>query len=109
MTNKSPTPTIPATMEEKLSTLLNDKRVLRPKNASTLQQFANSEATQDAGRFLQINKATVVGATPKQPDYAAPNWSPDPVGVEPPLNQDGECNGAGGRTARNRRVNRCTR
>jgi hypothetical protein len=74
---------------EKLETLLNDKRVLRQqKDASTFAQFASSDANQDAGRFAAINKATVVGATPKQPEYAAPNWAPQAVGVEPPLGFD---------------------
>jgi hypothetical protein len=88
MTNH-PASTTNATPADKLETLLNDKRVLRQqKEASTFSQFANSDANQDAGRFAAINKATVVGATPKQPDYAAPNWSPQAVGVEPPLGID---------------------
>jgi hypothetical protein len=91
MTDKSSPPPIPPTAAEKLETLFQDqalRNAQRRKNASTLSQFATSEANADAGRFAAINKANVVGATPKQPDYAAPNWSPDPVGVEPPLGFD---------------------
>jgi hypothetical protein len=73
-----------ASPAEKLSTLLNDKRV---KEASTFSQFANSDANQDAGRFAQINKSTVVGATPvpEYPRLPENSWTNDPTGVEPPL------------------------
>ena len=70
---------------DRLSTLLNDKRV--QKDASTFSQFANSDANQDAGRFEQINKSTVVGATPvpEYPRLPENSWTNDPTGVEPPL------------------------
>ena len=91
MTNKSPSPTTDATPLEKLQTLLQDqalRNAQRRRDASTFSQFATSEANADTGRYAQINKAAVVGATPKQPDYAAPNWANDPTGVEPPLGFD---------------------
>ena len=76
-----------ASPTEKLSTLLNDKRV---KDASTFSQFANSEANQDAGRFEQINKSHVVGATPvpEYPTLPSNSWTNDPVPTEEPLGID---------------------
>jgi hypothetical protein len=73
-----------ASPTEKLSTLLNDKRV---KDASTFSQFATSDANQDAGRFEQINKANVVGSAPtiEYPRLPENSWTNDPTGVEPPL------------------------
>jgi hypothetical protein len=70
------TPTKPfsslASPTEKLDALFNEK-ALRKANrgdASTFQQFANSEAAQDAGRFAAVNKSNVVGAKPV-PEYPA--------------------------------------
>ena len=91
MTNISPSPQTDGTNEEKIEALFNEQKLRnaqRRNSASTFSQFANSEANQDAGRFAAINKATVVGATPKPPEYAAPNWAPQAVGVEPQLGID---------------------
>jgi hypothetical protein len=74
-----------ATMAEKEAVLRNDKR-----NATTLNQFATSEAREIEGRFAAREKATVVGTT-EHPGLTygwGPNWSHDPVPPEPPLGVD---------------------
>jgi hypothetical protein len=69
-----------ATNEEKLATLLNDKRVLREKNTGTFLSHTHSD---EGGRFAKPQQ--IVGSEPV-PEYpAGPNWSPQAVGVEPPL------------------------
>jgi hypothetical protein len=66
---------------DRLSTLLNDKRV---KDASTFLDHTHSE---DGGRFAK--PSTVIGSDgPPEYPMAAPNWSPQAVGVEPPLGID---------------------
>jgi hypothetical protein len=85
--------------EQKLrrETLINDRRVREPlkepqdikegigEGASTMHQFAISEANQPSGRFAATGKATVVGATPAPTYPAGPNWASDPVPPEPAL------------------------
>jgi hypothetical protein len=61
------------------------ERILRN---DTFQSRAQAEADEIQGRFAQEHKATVIGTGPVQYPMAAPNWSADPVGVEPPLGQD---------------------
>jgi hypothetical protein len=95
MTDKSSPPPIPPTAAEKLEALFQDQALRnaeRRKNASTFSQFANAEASADAGRFAAINKANVVGAK-AVPDY--PNQPPNSfsnqaavVGPEEPLGFD---------------------
>jgi hypothetical protein len=67
---------------ERREVLENDRRVC---DGVTFHQFATVEATQVLGRFASISKPTVVGSTPAPTYPAAPNWSPDPCGVEPAL------------------------
>lgn len=74
---KSPSPRTNATPEEKLATLLNDKRVLRQQR-DTFNSRAAAEANQIQGRFAQHEKATVVGSAtaaqyPKLPDGSFSN------------------------------------
>lgn len=72
---------------EKLETVLNDARVARERNASTLAQFALSEFDEPRGRFTTTEKAAVIGVTP--PSYPkGPDWAVDPCGPEPPLGVD---------------------
>jgi hypothetical protein len=88
---KSPSPTSDATAKEKLDALFNDQRLRnaqRNKDASTFQQFANSEAENVRGRFAAHEKSTVIGATPAPQYPAGPNWAHDPTGPEPPLGFD---------------------
>jgi len=58
------------------------ERILRN---DTFQSRAQAEADEIRGRFSQIEKSNVVGATPTPPYPAGPNWSVDPVPPEPPL------------------------
>jgi len=86
--------------KERAEVLKNDRELrglfnkgLRKADASTFQAFAESEAAQDAGRFAQVNKATVVGANagpvyPPLPSGHWPNQSAVVPNVEPPLGQD---------------------
>jgi hypothetical protein len=68
-----------ATQKEREQVLRNDKRV-----TSTFLEHTHSE---EGGRFAKPQ--TVIGATPTvQYPMAAPNWSVDPTGVEPPLGID---------------------
>ena len=63
------------------------RRVLRNDasvRASTLSQFAQSEANEIGGRFSANERATVVGANPL-PNYPAAFLQLDPVPDEPPL------------------------
>jgi hypothetical protein len=74
------------TQAERAETLQNDKAVQR---ANTFAGRAIAEADDVRGRWAEINKSNVVGATPTvQYPMAAPNWSVDPTGIEPPLNID---------------------
>src|SRR6516164_7215421 len=58
------------------------KQVLK----DTMFNRASSEANEIGGRW---NKPTQVNASKPVVDYpAGPNWSVDPTGPEPPLNQD---------------------
>ena len=74
--------------EQKLrrETLKNDQRVRD--QGTTFHQAAISEANENRGRFAATNKETVVGSMPVVNYPAAPNWAPDPVPPEPPLNVD---------------------
>jgi hypothetical protein len=79
---------MPATMKEKLQTLLADQRqrnAQRNKDATTFSQFGASEAREIEGRHAK--PATVVGTTetPGMIYGWGPNWSHDPVPQEPPL------------------------
>jgi hypothetical protein len=71
-----------ATQQEKAEILRNDLR------ANTFAGRAIAEADDVRGRWAEINKSNVVGATPTPQYPAGPNWSVDPTGVEPPLNID---------------------
>jgi hypothetical protein len=62
--------------------------VLRNDRANTFAGRAEAEVDEIRGRFAQEHKATVIGTGPVQYPMAAPNWSADPVGVEPPLNYE---------------------
>jgi hypothetical protein len=76
--------------EQKLrrETLANDRRIREPLKepqqskkgiggeATTMHQFAVSEANQIGGRFAATSKAAVVGEMPIPQYFAAPNWSP---------------------------------
>jgi hypothetical protein len=70
---------------ERRDVLENEKRL----RASTLSQFAQSEAAEARGRFTAHEQSTVVGATPlpKYPQLPASSpWAgPDLVPTEPPL------------------------
>jgi hypothetical protein len=66
---------------ERLEVLENEKRL----RATTLSQFAQSEADIDRGRFTAHERSTVVGATPIPKYEGAPNWAHDPVPTENPL------------------------
>jgi hypothetical protein len=70
------------TMKEKEAVLRNDLR------ANTFAGRAQAEADDVRGRWAEINKSNVVGATPTPQYPAGPNWSVDPTGVEPPLGID---------------------
>jgi hypothetical protein len=64
------------------------ERVLRNDQRHTFQSRAIAENDDVRGRWAEINKSNVVGAT-STPQYpAGPNWSVDPTGVEPPLGID---------------------
>jgi hypothetical protein len=69
---------IDATQKEKEAILKNDQRV-----ASTFQSRAIAESDDVRGRWAEINKSNVVGATPTPQYPAGPNWSVDPTGIEP--------------------------
>src|SRR6516225_2418392 len=74
-----------ATMKEKVEQLRNDQR-----NASTLHQFASSEAGEIGGRYAKPSNVTgSAGAVhmPRLPENS-PWAAPDPSGQEPPLNID---------------------
>jgi hypothetical protein len=62
--------------------------ILRNDRANTFAGRAQAEADDVRGRWTQINKSDVVGATPTPQYPAEPNWSVDPTGVEPPLGID---------------------
>jgi hypothetical protein len=68
---------------ERKEVLENDRKVRE--QATTMHQFAISEASEPRGRFSATNKETVVGSMPVVNYPAAPNWSPDPVPPEPAL------------------------
>jgi hypothetical protein len=57
-----------------------------PPQATTMHQFAVTDAEMPLGRFSAISNATVVGSTaiPQYPQASAP-FQCDPVGDEPPL------------------------
>jgi len=68
-----------ASQKEREAVLRNDQR-------HTFQSRAIAEADDVRGRWAEINKSNVIGATPTvQYPIAAPNWSVDPVGIEPSL------------------------
>jgi hypothetical protein len=71
-----------ADQREREQILRNDLR------ANTFAGRAQAEADDVRGRWAQINKSDVVGATPTPQYPAGPNWSVDPTGVEPPLGFD---------------------
>jgi hypothetical protein len=72
---------VDATQKEKFETLKNDQRV---RSGSTFLDHTHSE---EGGRFAKPQ--TIVGSTSEvQYPMAAPNWSADPTGVEPPLGYD---------------------
>jgi hypothetical protein len=83
MTNKSPSPITNATPEQKLETLFEDqalRNAQRQRDAGTFLLHTHSD---EGGRFAK--PMNVVGVKPV-PEYpAGPNWSPQAVGVEPPL------------------------
>jgi hypothetical protein len=83
MTNNKPPVAIPVEMETKLSTLLNDKRVLRQKDTFASRASADFDL-ENSGRF---SKATqVIGPDGAQyPRLPEGSWTNDPVGVEPPI------------------------
>jgi hypothetical protein len=62
--------------------------ILRNDRANTFAGRAQAEADDVRGRWAQINKFDVVGATPTPQYPAGPNWSVDPTGLEPPLGID---------------------
>ena len=73
-----------ATMKEKVEQLRNDQR-----NASTLHQFASSEAGEIGGRFAKpatVNASQQAVHYPKLPTSSP--WSCDPVPPEEPLGID---------------------
>jgi hypothetical protein len=74
-----------ASQKEREQVLRNDQRV---RSGSTFQSRAIAEADDVRGRWAEINKSNVVGATPTPQYPAGPNWSVDPTGIEPPLNID---------------------
>jgi hypothetical protein len=74
-----------STQAERAEALQNDKAVQR---ANTFAGRAQAEADDVRGRWAEINKSNVVGATPTPQYSAGPNWSVDPTGIEPPLNID---------------------
>jgi hypothetical protein len=78
---KNPSPTTNATMKEKAEVLRNDQRV---RSGSTFLDHTHSD---EGGRFA---KPTIVIGSDGAAQYpmAAPNWSADPTGVEPPLGFD---------------------
>ena len=71
-----------ASQKEREAVLRNDQR-------HTFQSRAIAEADDVRGRWAEINKSNVIGATPTvQYPMAAPNWSVDPCGVEPSIGYD---------------------
>jgi hypothetical protein len=63
-----------------------ERRAIIKNDAATLHQFAQSEANEISGRWA---KPQTVNASRPVVNYpAGPNWSVDPTGPEPPLNQD---------------------
>jgi hypothetical protein len=72
-------------MADKLEVLENEKRL----KGSTLNQFAQSEASEARGRFSAISNPTVIGSEPtaRYPQLPASSpWAgPDLVPTEPPL------------------------
>jgi hypothetical protein len=73
-----------ATMKEKVEQLRNDQR-----NASTLHQFASSEAGEIGGRFAKpatVNASQSAVHYPRLPTSSP--WSSDPVPPEEPLGID---------------------
>jgi len=73
-----PAPTTNATMAEKAE-------IIKSEHRHTFQSRAIAEADDVRGRWAEINKSNVVGATPTPVYPAGPNWAADPVGVEPAL------------------------
>jgi hypothetical protein len=71
--------------EERRKTLDNDRRVLE---GTTFHQFGSSGADTPKGRFTAHDSAAVVGSAPLPKYEGAPNWAPDPTGIEPPTNID---------------------
>jgi hypothetical protein len=73
-----------ATMKEKLEQLRNDQR-----NASTLHQFAQSEAGEISGRWAKPQTVNASRPTVEYPRIPSGPWAGnDPSGVEPPLGID---------------------
>jgi hypothetical protein len=63
-----------------------ERAAILKNDAATLHQFAQSEAGEISGRWA---KPQTVNASRPVVNYpAGPNWSVDPTGPEPPLNQD---------------------
>jgi hypothetical protein len=79
MTNRNPSPTTDATMEEKAAILKNDQRARH-----TFQSRAIAEADEIQGRFAEINKSNVVGSQQAvhYPRLPSGPWA-DPVQVPP--------------------------
>jgi hypothetical protein len=75
---------VEATQREKAEVLRNDQR-------QTFQSRAIAEADDIRGRWTEIHKSNVVGATPTPQYPTLPTSSPfacDPTNVEPPLGYD---------------------
>jgi hypothetical protein len=86
MTNKSPSPTTNATPEDKLRTLLQDQALRNAQRKRDAGTFLSHTHSDEGGRFAKPQQ--IVGSAPV-PEYpAGPNWSPQAVGVEPPLGFD---------------------
>ena len=69
---------------ERRQVLANDLRV----RGSTFAQFAQADADTNRGRFTSYERSAVVGSTPLPKYEGAPNWAPDPTGIEPPTGVD---------------------
>jgi hypothetical protein len=72
---------------EREAELRNDQRV---RSGHTFQSRAIAEADDVRGRWAEINKSNVVGATPRveYPRLPENSWTNDPTGVEPSLGID---------------------
>jgi hypothetical protein len=87
--------------EDRRRTMQNDVRVREerrrmfadqsvPNLGTTFQQFAQSDADIDRGRFTTHERSTVIGSSPTSVYPPGPAWCADPGAqcVEPPLGLD---------------------